>query len=488
MEKRLLEVKKILMLSSEATPFSKSGGLADVVGSLSAALADEKFDVRVILPAYNMTSEAAGSPVATVQVEMLGGKAEVEIRRKEVGKVTYYFVCHEVFCSRTGIYGNTSFEPYVDNFSRFVLYSKAALELCRTIEWVPDIFHCHDWAAGLFPYILKNSASEGFEDSCTVFTIHNLAYQGEFAKMEFIEALLPPDPGLFFNDKVNMLRAGLIFSDVITTVSPTYAREIQEPAQGCQMDDILRKRSSDLFGILNGIDLEAWDPGTDPVLPVRYSAGTLDLKARIKAFVQKKFGLEDRPDLPLFVMITRLAWQKGIEAVIECLPDVLEGNRLQFLIIGTGDSSYEDSLREIAARYPNISVNLIFSNEAAHLGEAAGDFFLMPSRYEPCGLNQMYSMRYGTVPVATRTGGLADSITDFETDREGTGLFIREASARDIAEAVGKALSIYRSPDFVTLRHNAASLTDFSWASSTRKYIETYDYALNRKAEKNKAK
>ncbi|MFA7190151.1 MAG: glycogen/starch synthase [Sphaerochaetaceae bacterium] len=465
---------KVLMLSSESVPFSKSGGLADVVGDLSARLSLLSCDVRVMIPAYHMSPSEAGEEAASVQIRLLGGFRQVDIRQKKLGKVTFYFVCDSLFCNRRGIYGDTSFTPYPDNFLRFLILSKAALAFCSQAGWIPDVFHCHDWTSGLLPFLIKRDRTGIFKHSKTLFTIHNLAYQGVFPKIEFLNAMEETDRDLMDGENINMMRCGLIYSDWISTVSPTYAIEIQGHEQGCGLEDILERRSAELSGILNGIDTAAWNPENDPLLSSHFGQGNMEGKALIKSQVQIKFRLPQNPDAPLFVMISRLAWQKGIEELLEALPQLLSDGKLQFLIIGTGDSKYEDQLRSLELKHPNLSANMIFSNEAAHMGEAAGDFFLMPSHYEPCGLNQMYSLRYGDIPIAHRTGGLADSITDlFSNPEKGNGILMDSVNPQSIIDSVRKASGIYHSPEFFTARENAMKC-DFSWDSSAKKYISLY--------------
>lgn len=463
------------MVTSESVPFSKSGGLADVVGALSSNLASNGCKTIVMLPSYGKSPDEAGDFLTRLRLRILGGFKEVEIRARKLGEVVYWFVCSDEFCKRRGIYGDTSFTPYPDNFLRFLLLSKAALAVCEATGWIPDIFHCHDWTAGLVPYLLKQDSTGLFKKSRTLFTIHNIAYQGEFPKTDFLYAMEAPERDLIFNDKINMLRCGLIYSDAISTVSPQYALEIQTPQQGFGMEDILTRRSSDLFGILNGIDTDEWNPQSDPAIPVPYSIEDMSGKAAAKAAAQEKFNLPKEQDAPLFAMISRLAWQKGIEETLACLEDIVGSVRAQFLIIGTGDRKYEEGFRSLARRFPNLSANMVFSDEAAHLAEAASDFFLMPSHYEPCGLNQMYSLRYASIPVASRTGGLSDTIKDIDEDPEdGNGIFIKEVTPSAIAEGLRRAVDIYGTEQFTKARKNAMK-SDFSWGRSAATYKNIYD-------------
>ena len=461
------------MISSEAVPFSKSGGLADVVGALTPVLKKGGNDARIFVPAYNTLPENAGDSVCSFSVPMLGREEKVEIRAKKEKGTTYLFLCHPYFCERTGIYGNTSFEPYPDNFERFSLFCKAAILMCKELNWKPDIFHCHDWTAGLLPYFLK-SAGPFFTDSKTVFTIHNLAYQGTFSRMDWLLCAERPDEKCFWDGRVNMLRTGLVFSDYITTVSPTYAKEIQTTVHGCGMEDILVKRRKYLKGIVNGIDIKDWSPTRDVLIPYHFSMSNLKGKAKLKAEIQKEFNLPVAPDVPMFAMISRLASQKGFDALLPVLENLVKEERLQFIIIGTGDSFLEKSLLEMASRNDNLSVNIMFSNRAAHLVEAGSDFFLMPSRYEPCGLNQLYSLRYGTIPIARRTGGLADTIVDVdEHPQEGTGLLFDDLTPEEISRNVKRAVSLYNREGFDRIIKRAMD-QDFSWETSAEEYMTVY--------------
>ena len=480
---------KILMITSEAVPFSKSGGLADVVGALPPALIQRGHDARIIVPSYNTKVEDSGQLVCKLDLEMLNGTEEVEIRQKTLGQVTYYFVCHKVFNERLGIYGDTSFAPYTDNFFRFALLSKASLQLCEAIGWKPDILHCHDWTAGLVPYFLKVNRREFFMGTETVFTIHNLAYQGTFPRMDFLYANVRPDDMLFSNGQVNMLQAGLVFSDYITTVSPTYAKEIQTPEQGCGLDPILLKRRSKLKGIVNGIDIDEWNPQKDKLIPYHFSMDDMAGKAKLKEEIQKQLGLPVRADVPLFAMISRLAAQKGFDSLLMCLEQILTEMDVQFVIVGTGDSNLENGLKDLAQKHENLSVNILFSNKVAHLVEAGSDFFLMPSRYEPCGLNQLYSLRYGTIPIAHRTGGLADTIIDVDGNpKEGTGILFDNLNPYEIVRSVHRATQLYHQTEgqdaMDKIRHRAMD-QDFSWSASADEYIAVYSKLIEKNTKQN---
>ena len=470
------------MVSSEAVPFSKSGGLADVVGSLSLSLKKAKNDTRIIVPAYGTPADLAGDFVASFDVQFPGRTENVQIRMQRRRWVRYYFLCHPWFCSRKGIYGDTSFTPYADNFKRFSLLCKASLELCKVLKWKPDIIHCHDWATGLVPYFIRFAGSF-FATTKVVFTIHNLAYKGSFPPLEWLQCGERPSEKCFADGRVNMMRTALEYSDYITTVSPTYASEIQMQSNGCGMESILVRRKKYFKGIVNGIDVREWNPMKDKLIHRRFNPDNLRGKARLKRDVQKKFNLPVEPSVPLFAMISRLASQKGFDVLLSVLESILRNNRLQFVIIGTGDSSLERSLTEMGERNANLSVNIIFSNEAAHLVEAGADFFLMPSRYEPCGLNQLYSLRYGTIPIVHKTGGLADTVVDIdEYPKKGTGLVFEDLTPETIAAEVARAAELYNNPDFEkTVRR--AMLQDFSWESSAEEYLKVYAHLTGKREE-----
>lgn len=466
---------KVLMITSEAVPYSKSGGLADVVGSLPPALINKGIDARIIIPAYGIAPEQTGEKICQFDVPMLGTTECVTITQRKTNSVPYYFVCHPFFCNRQGIYGDTSFTPYSDNMERFSLFCKAAIILCIKINWIPDIIHCHDWTCGLVPTFLKQFNSECFANTKTVFTIHNLAYQGIFSRINYLLTNQNPSPKLFFNKQLNMMKAGITTSDIVTTVSPTYAKEIQTQEQGCGLENVLIEKKQYLKGIVNGINTDEWNPQTDPLISKHFSQSDLSGKANLKLEIQKEFGLQPKQEVPLFAMISRLASQKGFDTLIPCLENILQEIDLQFIIIGTGDASIENKLKDIATRNSNISVNILFSNKAAHMIEAGSDFFLMPSLYEPCGLNQLYSLRYGTIPIATKTGGLADTIIDLnQYPEEGTGLLLEQPTPEQIYSQVLKATQLYKQNNFNQIVKRAMN-QDFSWNNSADQYIEVYE-------------
>ncbi|HKL59093.1 MAG TPA: glycogen/starch synthase [Sphaerochaeta sp.] len=477
---------KILMVSSESVPFSKSGGLADVVGALSSALSDVQSEVHVLLPCYGSvdTSDFVDSKLS-MNIDLLGKQETVTFLEKELNGVLYHFICHPMFNGRLGIYGDTSFTPYQDNLERFSLLNKAALPLCRELDWKPDVIHCHDWTCGFVPYLLKKDTSAFFAETKSVMTIHNLAFQGEYSRLQLLNTAIEAEEKMFNGPspvkRTNMLKTGLEFADAITTVSPTYAQEIQSPEFGCNLEQLLTRRNDVLTGIINGIDYQEWNPETDPFIEHHFSVKDPSGKDKTKAAIQKEFGLALDASVPLFSMISRIADQKGFVELLEGSPCALEKMvrdlPMQMIIIGTGEQRLEEKLIELGRRYDNLSVNILFSNRAAHRVEAGSDFFLMPSKYEPCGLNQLYSLRYGNIPVARKTGGLADSIIDLdESPKTGTGILFSSMTADAILQATERALQWWKKgmPTISEIRKRCMQW-DSTWIRSARSYLSIYE-------------
>ncbi len=449
-----------------------------MVQALSQTLAQRGHDVRVILPHYqDMTFHTPRYFSGSCRADWgIGEYAEFSIIQDTLKDVPYYFISHPYFTQREGIYGATSFAPYTDNNRRFSLYTHAVPALCRHLSWKPDIIHCHDWTAGLLPVLARYA----FPDSSTVMTVHNLAFQGIFPRLDLHTFGLDPELLEYPREGINMLRLGLEHADWVTTVSPTYAEEVKTPEYGCQLDDVLRKRGNRFTGILNGVDYTEWDPGSDPLIPQQYSVDTLERKAASKQELQRLAGLEDQPEVPLVCMISRIAEQKGFVELLSngtsALEEMLRQLPLQICIIGTGDARLERELQHLAEKYRNLSVMITFSNKLAHFGEAGADFFLMPSRYEPCGLNQIYSLRYGTVPIVRRTGGLADTVSDADTDPQGTGFVFEELTAEQIFETTARAAACYldRQEEYIRIQKRGM-VQDFSWNNSAQEYEAVYN-------------
>ncbi len=478
----------VLMVTSEAVPYVKSGGLADVAGSLSEALALLKVDVRVLLPYYGSMKQVFGDASITdisIHVPYLGTVESVRIRQAVHHGVIYYALEHDWFTARNGIYGETSFTPYPDNFQRFMMLDKSVHPLCEALGWKPDIIHCHDWTTGLVPYLNRAYASPFFAKTKSIMTIHNLGYQGTFPRLDFLGAGIAPHNDIFSwsgpYPVVNMLKAGIAQADAVTTVSPTYAQEIQTEAYGCGLHELLAEKSGQVKGILNGIDSQEWDPSHDEFFSQHFSSDDLTGKEQLKQEICREAGLSYQPEVPLIAMITRLADQKGMHELLDGSPCALEiiltsPQPVQVMVIGTGDAHFEEKLKVLDSMFPNLSVQIAFSNSKAHRLEGAADFFLMPSRYEPCGLNQMYSLRYGTIPIARKTGGLADSIIDLKDFPDtGTGFLFDEMSPSAIVHAVQQALSWWtHSGSAVPAARKRGMTTDFSWTTSAQEYVKLY--------------
>ncbi|MDY7226601.1 glycogen synthase GlgA [Hyalangium rubrum] len=464
---------KILFISSEVAPFSKTGGLGDVAGALPAALAALGHDVKVVTPRYASIRDARIQPTGhTVVLRFPFGEergAVLSVRLSERHEVLFLENAH--YFERGGIYGDAHGE-FGDNHRRFAYLSMGALQAAQRLHFIPDIVHLNDWQTGLAAVALRRGfQGTPLERSRAVFTIHNLAYQGQFGKDIMGELGLPwdlftSDDGLEFHDTVNFLKAGLVFSDAITTVSPTYAKEIQTPELGCNLDGLLRRHQGRLSGILNGIDAEEWNPEKDPVLPARYRLDDMAGKAVCKRELLQRSGLPPG-DAPVFGIVSRLAYQKGVDLLLDVMPTALQAD-IRFVAVGSGEGHYEEGLRALQERFPQqVAVYLGFDRELSHLVEAGADFFLMPSRYEPCGLNQMYSLRYGTVPIVRATGGLVDTV---EGGLDGNGILFEAFHRAALLAAIRRGLALYADPPRLEAFRHRGMKRDFSWATSARRY------------------
>jgi starch synthase len=484
--------KRILMITSELMPLAKAGGLADAVADISVALAARGHDVRVVMPRYYFTDRG---PLELLPVEVhLDPEGPIPVYQTEIGrsdgKVVVYLIDAEDAYGRDGIYGDENGTAFPDNAWRFSLLSRAALELSRSLGWRPDIFHSHDWPAGLTAAYLRQSPyEEWFGRSATVFTIHNLGYQGRFPFTDVGQLGLAPEvvlsAGLVEGDHISFLKAALSGSAALTTVSPTYAREICEPEFGFGMDPLLRDHPRGVRGILNGINYDVWNPTSDPLIPHHFDEDHLETKALLARVLRWYVGLPQRDGVPIIGMVSRLVTQKGFEELLShsdpALVRILSSLRVQVAILGSGPEQYQQTLRELAGSFENLSVTLGFDNRLAHLIEAASDFFLMPSRYEPCGLNQMYSLRYGTVPIVTKRGGLADTVTDVRSDKEdGTGYLIPASTPSAIFQTVSAALSdLEKRPERIREARVRGMSRRFTWDRAARDYETVYAEVLS---------
>jgi starch synthase len=473
----------VLFCVAEATPFAKTGGLADVAGALPAALRRKGLDVRVMMPLYRGVSRNGLQPVGHAAVMIGGHEHTAAIWEGTFPSGTpAYFADSAPLFDRPGLYGESG-RDYDDNLLRFAFFCQVATILMRE-TWQPDLVHCHDWHAALTPAYLRLRADR----LPTLFTIHNLAHQGLFPADQFPVTGLPPDwfnmHGLEFYGQVSVMKAGLIASHLLSTVSETYAREIQTQEHGMGLDGLLRERASDLFGILNGVDYSQWDPSVDSYLPAKYSADDLSGKARCKAALQHELRLPNHAYTPLIGTVARLVQQKGFDLVAATIGSLVALGA-QVVILGTGDPAYEATFRAAEARWPHQVRALIgFDERFAHLIEAAADIFLMPSRFEPSGLNQLYSLRYGTVPVVRRTGGLADSIVDVSPEALHLGVangFVFDAYTPEaLVATVGRALAAYRDPGLWRWLQQVGMRQDFSWDRTADRYVALYNTAIDR--------
>jgi starch synthase len=468
-------MSRVLMVASEATPFAKTGGLADVVGALSHTLRARGDDVAVIMPRY-ANVDPQGLPCVYDDLRVWfgpGSSYRTRVFRAVEHDVPYYLVDCPPLYARDGLYGNSEGD-YPDNYLRFAVLSRAVLRLVRHV-FRPDVIHCHDWQAALVPVYKRTLFANDptFLTIPTVLTIHNLGYQGLFPPSTLHEIQLEPaqftPERLEFFGKLNLLKGGLVYADALTTVSRTYASEIQTPELGFGLDGVLRARSESLTGILNGVDYTRWDPATDPVLTARYSASDLKGKATCKADLLAEFGLPaERIAAPLIGIVSRFAGQKGFDLIEEAAADLM-ATGVSVVALGAGDAPYEEMFRDLAAAYPGkVAVRIAYDEALAHKIEGGADMFLMPSRYEPCGLNQIYSLRYGTVPVVRATGGLEDTVD------ARTGFKFREYSSQAMMEAVTAALAVFAKPEKWRAMMRAGMRRDFSWNASAAQYAALY--------------
>jgi starch synthase len=473
---------RILMVASEAAPFAKTGGLADVVGALPRALATLGHSVDVVLPRYR--GIVVGERVARLPVPLGEYSAEAEVFSHRDGAVQFLFVEHPAHFDREFLYGEGG-RDYPDNPARFGFLCRAALEWAHTSPDRYEVIHTHDWQAGLVPVFLRQGVAPRLQNVPVICTIHNLAYQGMadagwLSRLGLNPALLSP-AALEFWGSISLLKGGIVFSDLVTTVSPRYAREIQTKEYGCGFEGLLQSRSGDLVGILNGIDYDQWDPARDLYLPQPFDASRLDGKTAAKRALLERAGWSaDEAGLlePLVGLVSRMVDQKGFN-LLEELGDTLLTLGARFVVLGTGERRYEEFWRALAAKSPGcVFANIGFDEELAHAIEGGADLFLMPSRFEPCGLNQMYSQRYGTVPVVRSVGGLSDTVRNFDpATGAGTGFAFEEYSASALLGTLRWALRTYEDRDAWRRVQRAGMQQDFSWDRSAREYVSLYERA-----------
>ena len=477
---------KVLMLGAEAVPFAKVGGLADVLGALIPTLREKYIDIRLFMPLYKSIKEGDIKLKKVMELDdiNMGDKSYKAFIYETLEPYPAYFVDGELF-DRPGVYTDPETgQGYPDEPYRYIFFLKAVAKALPEIGFKPDVYHLNDSHTALWSAFLRLNLNNHpfYKDAHTLFTIHNIAYQGIWSP-DIIQALgfgsdqfYPTGPFEFYN-KVNFLKVGIVYSDAVSTVSPTYAKEITESEEyGYGMEGLLRQKKDRLFGILNGVDYSAWNPEKDKFIPHNYTSDNLESKEQNKIALLEQFGLPaSDKSKPLFGVVTRLAVQKGIELIYDIAPKIFEkGGNL--VILGTGEKKYHELLSELAKKYPkNFMLALKFDNATAHLIEAGSDFFLMPSLYEPCGLNQMYSLKYGTLPIVRKTGGLADTIVDYtENPSSGNGFQFLEFTSDALLSAIERAFKLYSTKSEFTKVVKRAMNQDFGWEKSANEYIDLY--------------
>jgi len=476
---------RILMVAAEAAPFVKVGGLGDVIGTLPRRLVQLGLEVAVVLPYYPEVGTRGHRPLPTgreVVCSHGGISRRSPVLEEVLDGVRYWFIQEDDYFGREGVYGPPGGE-YPDSAERFSYLGRTALEASKVMEFSPDVLHCHDWHASLTPLYLEEA---GMGRVLKILTIHNLAYQGVFNIGVLPSLGLPPrvteGPILFQDGNVNFLKAGIVSADRLTTVSPTYAAEIQTPDQGWGLDGILRHRKRDIYGILNGIDFDEWDPGSDPSLRVPFSAADIESRRRNRDYLLAQLGLHPGPQSPVFAFIGRLVHQKGADLIASVLPDLVR-HEACIIVLGTGDPEIERSLKEISTPFNGkVSLTIGFDESLARRIYGGADFFLMPSRFEPCGLGQMIAMRYGSVPIVRATGGLKDTVKDLESDSEGTGIVFKDADPESLLAAAGRAAGIFRNGRLGEIIPRIMEL-DNSWLRSARRFARLYSEAARKEGK-----
>jgi starch synthase len=490
---------KILFVTSEVVPFIKTGGLADVSAALPQMIAELGHEVRLVVPKYGAVDDRKFKIHDVVRLKDIPvniGDKEYTFSLKssflpgQKVRVQIYFLDNlEYFRSRNSLYNDPfSGKEYPDNDERFIMLARSVFDLISKLGWTPDIIHCNDWQCGLVPAYIKTLYQDEpqFQNIKTLYTIHNLNYQGEFPASTFDKTGLPKKllnekNGLLNNGKFNFLKCGLIFADAINTVSETYANEIRTDKEaGAGLRDILAKRKKDLFGIINGIDVKVWNPEKDKFLPKKYSIKNIEFKVENKKALTEKFGLEYNENIPVIGSVSRLLDAKGFDLISEAFPEMMKLN-IQFILLGTGERKYHNFFEKMAVKHKDkFACHLGFNDELAHLIEGGSDIFLMPSLYEPCGLSQMYSLIYGAVPLVRETGGLADTVAKYnEKTGEGNGFSFKKYDSKEFIKELKRALKVFEDKKTWLKIVKAGMRSDFSWNSSAKKYIDLYKTILN---------
>ncbi len=481
---------KVAFLCSEAVPFAKTGGLADVAGSLPKALEHLGCEVKLFIPKYYLIDEEEFGlhynwEIGEISIKISSHTRSVHVYQSRLpdSNVEVNFIDCPHYYHRDQIYTDG-----FDEDERFIIFNRGVIETLQRMKWMPDIIHCNDWQTGLVPLYLKENYAwdKLFQSTASLFTIHNIGYQGRFSKDSIKHASIREDlfyPGspVEYHGDFSFMKSGIMFSDIINTVSETYAKEVLTPEFGAGMENSLAERKEDLFGILNGVDYSEWDPLTDKFIPYHYSSDDLKNKTKIKQELLKKFNLKFDESIPLIGIVSRMASQKGFDLVEEAANDLMQLNA-QWIILGSGEDRYEEMFRNLQQTYPEkAAVYIGFNNELSHLVEAASDIFLMPSLYEPCGLNQIYSLKYGTVPIVRKTGGLADTVIDRNIHNSGTGFTFTDYSAKALLDAVKKTIDAYVEKESWRKTQVNGMAENFSWENSAKKYINLYELAIEKK-------
>lgn len=481
-------MNKVLYITSEAFPLIKTGGLADVAGSLPVALLKQSQDVRLLLPAYPEVISKISKYKTIATYSYYGLPVKIIETRLPGSKVIVWLVdCPAVFDRPGGPYIDQHGEGWEDNALRFAILCYAAVDIALDklkLNWKPDIVHCNDWQTGLVPALL----SLHNERPATVFTIHNLAYQGNFDDQTFTDLHLPDElwhmEGLEFYNQLSFIKGGLAYADKINAVSPNYAKEILHPEFGFGQDGLLKSRQQDLSGIVNGIDEKHWNPGTDDLIIQKYNRRTINKKVLNKTSLQEQLSMPVNPSIPMIGMISRLVEQKGLDIILQSLDELIQLD-VQIVILGTGDLHYEIQLSEWANKQSDkLKVIIGYSEELAHRIEAASDIYLMPSTFEPCGLNQLFSLRYGTLPIVTAVGGLADTVTDTNKEsianKTANGFVVTEPTSKSLVSTITQVLELYKDSNTWRQLQDNAMCFDSSWTTSADSYIKLYKQALDK--------
>ncbi len=484
---------KILFATSEITPFSRAGGLADVSCELPLSLAGMGHQVSIVTPKYRQARNVKPPPKllnTQLEVPISWMKKTAQIFQSGISnQVTVYLIGRDDLYDREGLYGN-EYGDYQDNAERFIFFSRAVLELCLALDLSPDIIHCNDWQTGLIPVYLKTlyAQTPSLQSTASLFTIHNLGYQGLFWHYDLHLTglgweLFTPKALEFFG-QLNLMKAGIVFADILNTVSPHYRKEILTPANGFGLEGVLKTRETDLYAVLNGVDYQVWDPAKDSFIAATYSPAELENKKTCKSHLQESFHLKKKGEIPVVAIISRLLDRKGLDLVSQIFPRLME-LEIEIIFMGQGMEQYQSWVLEMVEAYPGfVGLEMGYNGPLAHQIQAGADFLLMPSRYEPCGLDQLYALKYGTIPIVRAVGGLEDTVEDYnpQTDR-GTGFKFKEYEGEKLVQALQRALSVYRDkPRWRRLLQRAMS-QDFSWGKSAAHYQTLFQKAREKKSK-----